>query len=139
MKWDEKLSLKTKYILSEYSTDQAILDESSKIICLNFQFDFFFLDFFKKFFGNKKKATMLKNIIVYCLNANKIKGYNQMYELFQRDAIIFFFRNKRILIDINSGNNNKMEIICLKSEKFFNCCQFMLWKVKKGKNAFLFI
>jgi hypothetical protein len=141
MKLDGNLNLKVRFVSSEYSTDQALLDENNKIICLNFNFNFLFFEFFKNLFciKNKKKLIILKNIIIYILNANKNKGYQQMYELCQNDDIIFFFKNKRIIIDKNSGNNNKIDIFFLSSEKFFSFLQFMFWKIKKGKNSFLFI
>lgn len=32
----------------------------------------------------------------------------QMYELYDPLAVMFFYRNKHIMIDLGTGNNNKM-------------------------------
>nr|UXY88403.1 DIM1 family protein [Cryptomonas curvata] len=135
----EMFDLKLNYIISEYSNDQLILDEEKRILCINFEvdFNFLFLNIYKKIFHNKK--LVITHIIFYSLNTQAIKGYNQMYELFDSSSIIFFYKNKRLLIDNNSGNNNKIENFLRNSQCFHNFCQNIVLKVKKGKNAiFLF-
>jgi DIM1 family U5 snRNP protein len=135
----EMFDLKLNYIISEYSNDQLILDEEKRILCINFEvdFNFLFLNLFKKILNNKK--LVVTHIIFYSLNTKAIKGYNQMYELFDSSSIIFFYKNKRVLIDNNSGNNNKIENFLTNSQYFGNFCQNIILKVKKGKNIiFLF-
>lgn len=34
--------------------------------------------------------------------------FNVMYELYDECTIMFFFRNKHIMIDLGTGNNNKV-------------------------------
>ena len=33
--------------------------------------------------------------------------FNAMYELYDPMSIMFFFRNKHIMVDLGTGNNNK--------------------------------
>lgn len=33
---------------------------------------------------------------------------HQMYELYDECSLMFFYRNKHIMIDLGTGNNNKM-------------------------------
>ena len=141
MNLKKKLNLQANYINSEYSLDQAILDENKKIICLNFEFNysFLFLELFKKTFHKKTKNKLKKCINFYFLNANNINGYNQMYEIFEFPAIIFFYKNKRIIIDKNLGNNNKIENFFFRLENLYNLCEIILWKVRKGKNTVITI
>ena len=134
----EKFDLKLHYIISEYSNDQLILDEEKRILCINFEvnFNFLFLNLYKKIFHNKNLVK--QHIIFYSINTNVTKGYNQMYELFDSSSIIFFYKNKRILIDNNSGNNNKIENFLIFSQYFHKFCQNIVLKVKKGKNTIFF-
>lgn len=34
--------------------------------------------------------------------------FNDMYELYDPCTVMFFFRNKHIMIDLGTGNNNKI-------------------------------
>ncbi len=135
----EMFDLKLNYIISEYSNDQLILDEENRILCINFEldFNFLFLNLYKKI--SHDNNLVKKHFIFYSLNTKAIKGYNQMYELFESSSMIFFFKNKRIMIDNNSGNNNKIENFLTKSHYFNYFYQNIVLKVKKGKNTiFLF-
>lgn len=39
--------------------------------------------------------------------------FNVMYELYDPCTIMFFFRNKHIMIDLGTGNNNKVRhVVC---------------------------
>ncbi len=51
----------------------------------------------------------------------QVPDFNKMYELYDPCTVMFFYRNKHIMIDLGTGNNNKS--ICL--EHYF-CFVFSL-------------
>jgi hypothetical protein len=42
------------------------------------------------------------------VDITEVPDFNKMYELYDPCTIMFFFRNKHIMIDLGTGNNNKI-------------------------------
>lgn len=54
-------------------------------------------------------ADKVKNFaIVYLVDITAVPDFNKMYELYDPCTCMFFFRNKHIMIDLGTGNNNKI-------------------------------
>lgn len=54
-------------------------------------------------------AEKVKNFaIVYLVDITAVPDFNKMYELYDPCTVMFFFRNKHIMIDLGTGNNNKI-------------------------------
>nr|UXY87407.1 DIM1 family protein [Cryptomonas sp.] len=132
---NKKHKLQKNYINSVYGIDQAILDEEEKILCIVFQnsLNVQVLKFKKMIL--KFHNIINRYVVVYYTNTKLANGYDLMYELFKVYSVIFFFRNKRIIIDTNTGNNNKLENLFLNSSKFIKYCEIIFWNINKGKNA----
>ena len=51
----------------------------------------------------------MKNFcVIYLVDITEVPDFNKMYELYDPCTIMFFFRNKHIMIDLGTGNNNKI-------------------------------
>ena len=62
-------------------------------------------------------AEDVKNFaIVYLVDISEVPEFNTMYELYDPCTIMFFFRNKHIMIDLGTGNNNKINW-CLRDKQ----------------------
>ena len=49
------------------------------------------------------------NKVILCLSSlSTMLSGCQMYELYDPCTVMFFYRNKHIMIDLGTGNNNKM-------------------------------
>ncbi len=46
--------------------------------------------------------------VIYLVDITEVPDFNKMYELYDPCTIMFFFRNKHIMIDLGTGNNNKI-------------------------------
>lgn len=56
-------------------------------------------------------AERVKNFaVVYLVDTTQVPDFNKMYELYDPCTVMFFFRNKHIMIDLGTGNNNKMYV-----------------------------
>lgn len=94
---------------SAYAIDQILLDEKTKIIALEFNKKN--LNYVGRIenLNTKLFKSLKKKYLFLSLNVEKTFDFDRMYELLDRSAIIFFFKNRRFLIDYGSGNNNKID------------------------------
>lgn len=54
-------------------------------------------------------AEKIKNFaLVYLVDVSQVPDFNKMYELYDPCTTMFFYRNKHIMIDLGTGNNNKI-------------------------------
>lgn len=49
-----------------------------------------------------------KFVTFYVVDITKVPDFNVMYELYDPLTVMFFYRNKHIMIDTGTGNNNKI-------------------------------
>ena len=91
-----------------WQVDQAILSEEDKVVIIRFGHDWdpTCMKMDETLFGIAEKV---KNFAVtYLVDITKVPDFNKMYELYDPCTCMFFFRNKHIMIDLGTGNNNKI-------------------------------
>ena len=123
---------KAKYELNtDYSVDQAILDQDNKILIIGIYPKFYqantenYLDRLNLF---KKEANLYK------ISTKKVKEFNIIYEIKDNISFIFYFENKKIFIDSGSGDNNKIEGLMFNSKYFKRIVNLICKNCMKGKN-----
>ena len=91
-----------------WEVDQAILSEEDRVVCIRFGTD-----------SNKlcmqmdeilvKCAEAVSNFaVIYLVDIEQVPDFNTMYELYDPMTVMFFYRNRHIMVDFGTGNNNKM-------------------------------
>lgn len=45
---------------------------------------------------------------MYVVDITKVPDFNTMYQLYDPMTLMFFYRNKHMMIDLGTGNNNKV-------------------------------
>ena len=123
---------KAKYELNtDYSVDQAILDQENKILIIGIYPKFYqastenYLDRLNLF---KKEANLYK------ISTKKVKEFNIIYEIKDNISFIFYFENKKIFVDSGSGDNNKIEGLMFNSKYFKRIVNLICKNCMKGKN-----
>jgi hypothetical protein len=54
-------------------------------------------------------ADKVKNFaVIYLVDITEVPDFNKMYEIYDPCTVMFFFRNKHIMVDLGTGNNNKI-------------------------------
>jgi DIM1 family U5 snRNP protein len=54
-------------------------------------------------------ADDIKNFaVIFLVDIGEVPDFNDMYEIYDPCTVMFFFRNKHIMIDLGTGNNNKI-------------------------------
>ena len=123
---------KAKYELNtDYSVDQAILDQDNKILIIGIYPKFYqantenYLDRLNLF---KKEANLYK------ISTKKVKEFNIIYEINDTISFIFYFENKKIFVDSGSGDNNKIKGLMFNSKYFKRIVNLICKNCMKGKN-----
>ncbi|KAK4050147.1 U4/U6-U5 snRNP complex subunit dib1 [Microbotryomycetes sp. JL201] len=100
---------------SGWHVDQAILAEDDRVVIIRFGHDWdpqcMIQD--ETLLGVSEKV---KNFAVIYLpsappdtvDITKVPDFTRMYELYDPCTTMFFYRNKHILVDFGTGNNNKL-------------------------------
>ncbi|CAM9131899.1 unnamed protein product [Ascophyllum nodosum] len=96
------------HLRSGWAVDQAIINEEDRVVCLRFghDHDMTCMQMDEVLAGI---AEEVKNFCaIYVVDVTEVPDFNDMYELYDPCTVMFFFRNKHIMIDLGTGNNNKI-------------------------------
>lgn len=71
--------------------------------------------------------------VIYLVDNSVVKDFNTMYELYDPMTIMFFFRNKHVMIDFGTGNNNKLNFSLNDKQEFIDIVEVVYRGACKGK------
>jgi DIM1 family U5 snRNP protein len=131
------------HLHSGWEVDQAIITEEDRVVAIRF--------------GRDQDPTcmiqdeILMNIaekvknfaVIYVVDIDEVPDFNNMYELFDDCTTMFFYRNKHIMVDLGTGNNNKINwaladkqemIDIIEVRLMFDFFQFFSKETKMDKN-----
>ena len=116
-----------------WEVDQAILSEEDRVVCIRFGSD------------ANKDCMQMDEILVKCAEAvqnfakfyvvdnQQVPDFNTMYELYDQLTVMFFFRNRHILVDFGTGNNNKMTWPLEDKQDLIDILEAVYRGARKGK------
>ena len=79
-------------------------------------------------------ADKVKNFaVVYCVDIDEVPDFNAMYELYDPCTVMFFFRNKHIMVDLGTGNNNKINWAMDDKQEFMDIVEVVYAGARKGR------
>ncbi|KHG04565.1 Thioredoxin-like protein 4A [Gossypium arboreum] len=126
------------HLHSGWAVDQAILAEEERLVVIRFGHDwdetytcgFRILTDMKSPGGNREYrmdevlasvAETIKNFaVIYLVDITEVPDFNTTYELYDPSTVMFFFRNKHIMIDLGTGNNNKINWALKDKQEFID-------------------
>lgn len=62
-----------------------------------------------------------------------LAAFTQMYELYESCATMFFYRNKHIMIDLGTGNNNKITWAIENKQELIDIIETVYRGASKGR------
>jgi DIM1 family U5 snRNP protein len=71
--------------------------------------------------------------VVYLVDISEVPDFNTMYELYDPCTVMFFFRNKHIMIDLGTGNNNKINWAFSDKQELIDIIETVYRGAKKGR------
>lgn len=121
------------HLYDGWEVDQAILQETSKLVVIRFGHD-----------GNRSCMQMdeilyqiaysVQNFaVIYLVDITQVPDFNNMYELFDPFAVMFFYRNKHIMIDFGTGNNNKLNFLINEKQELIDIFEVAYRAAIKGR------
>ena len=97
------------HLCSGWAVDQAIVNEEDRVVIIRFGED----DNASCMRMDETLSEMAEEVkewaVIYLVSLSEVPDFNVMYELYEEELhLMFFYRNKHIMIDTGTGNNNKI-------------------------------
>merc|ERR1712000_174888 len=81
-----------------------------------------------------KIADRVKNFaVIYVCDLDQVPDFKQMYELYDPVTLMFFFRNKHMMCDFGTGNNNKLNWVLEDKQELIDIIETIYRGAKKGR------
>ena len=112
--------------------DQAIVTEENRVVVVRFGSDSD-PDCMVQDEVLAKLADDVKNFaVVYLVDTTEVPDFNVMYEL-EKPCVMFFFRNRHIMVDLGTGNNNKIDFVVAAKQELIDIIETVYRGAKKGR------
>jgi len=81
-----------------------------------------------------KCAEAVQNFAVfYVVDIREVPDFNTMYELYDTCTCMFFFRNRHMMVDFGTGDNNKMTWALEDKQDMIDLLEVVYRGARKGK------
>ncbi|KAJ1999769.1 U4/U6-U5 snRNP complex subunit dib1 [Coemansia thaxteri] len=121
------------HLTNGWQVDQAILSEEDRVVVIRFGSDWdsqcMIMDETLSL-----AAERVKNFaVVYLVDITEVPDFNVMYELYDPCTVMFFYRNKHIMIDLGTGNNNKIDWAIDDEQELIDLIEVVFRGARKGR------
>lgn len=127
------MSYMLPHLHSGYAVDQAILSEQNRLVVMRFGHDWdpecMAQDECLYAIANK----VVNMAVIYLVDITEVPDFNKMYELYDPCTIMFFYRNKHMMIDLGTGNNNKINWALTDKQEMIDIIETVYRGSRKGK------
>ena len=121
------------HLESGWAVDQAIQNEEDRVVVVRFGHDHdpTCMQMDEVLAGISEEV---KNFgAIYLVDITEVPDFNTMYELYDPCTVMFFFRNKHIMIDLGTGNNNKINWALNNKQEMIDIIEVVYRGAKKGR------
>ena len=121
------------HLHSGWEVDQAIVTEENRVVVVRFGRDAD-PDCMVQDETLAKIADDVKNFaVIYLVDTVEVPDFNVMYEIEKIPCTMFFFRNRHIMVDCGTGNNNKIDWPLTNKQEFIDIIETVYRGAKKGR------
>lgn len=118
---------------SGWAVDQAILSEEDRVVAIRFGRD----EDESCMVVDDVLASIAEDVknfcVVFLVDNSEVKDFNTMYELYDPCTIMFFYRNKHMMIDLGTGNNNKINWALNDRQEMIDIIETIYRGARKGR------
>ncbi|KAI9615926.1 hypothetical protein H4Q26_011177 [Puccinia striiformis f. sp. tritici PST-130] len=114
------------HLPSGWHVDQAILAEENRVVIIRFghDWDSECMRMDETLYGISEKV---KNFaVIYLVDVTKVPDFTKMYELYDPCTVMFFYRNKHIMIDLEQETITRSIGPWMTNKKLFNTLQVLI-------------
>ncbi|XP_038626839.1 thioredoxin-like protein 4A isoform X1 [Tachyglossus aculeatus] len=83
--------------------------------------------------GPSRRHQVKNFAVIYLVDITEVPDFNKMYELYDPCTVMFFFRNKHIMIDLGTGNNNKINWAMEDKQEMIDIIETVYRGARKGR------
>ena len=121
------------HLRTGWAVDQAILNEEERVIVLRFGHDY------------EKTCMLMDEVLcsiaeeiklfacIYLVDISEVPDFNTMYELYDPCTVMFFYRNRHIMVDLGTGNNNKINWALENNQEMIDIIETVFRGARKGR------
>lgn len=81
-----------------------------------------------------KVAELVKNFaVIYLVDITQVTDFNEAYQLTDPCTVMLFFRDKHIMVDMGTGNNNKITFPFTNSQDLIDIIEVVYRGARKGR------
>ncbi|CCE61319.1 hypothetical protein TPHA_0A02370 [Tetrapisispora phaffii CBS 4417] len=116
-----------------WHVDQAIVTEKERLVIVRFGKD------------TDKECMLMDEIlysiaekvrnfaVIYLCDTTEVPDFNEMYELDDPMTLMFFYKNKHMMCDFGTGNNNKMNFNIDDEQELIDIIEVIFRGARKNK------
>mmetsp|Transcript_1522 Transcript_1522/g.2452 ORF Transcript_1522/g.2452 Transcript_1522/m.2452 type:complete len:143 (+) Transcript_1522:837-1265(+) len=116
-----------------WEVDQAILRENDKVVVIRFGHDYNSTCMHMDELIYSVAYDLQNFAVFYLVDITEVPDFNSMYELYDPCTIMFFFRNKLIMVDFGTGNNYKLNFTLSEKQELIDIVECVYRGAAKGK------
>ncbi|CZS91309.1 probable spliceosomal U5 snRNP-specific 15 kDa protein [Rhynchosporium graminicola] len=121
------------HLITGWHVDQAIMSEEERLVIIRFGRDWD-PDCMRQDEVLYRIADRVKNFaVIYVCDLDQVPDFKQMYELYDPVTLMFFFRNKHMMCDFGTGNNNKLNWVLEDKQELIDIIETIYRGAKKGR------
>lgn len=121
------------HLRSGYAVDTTIVSEESRVVVIRFGHD----DNPTCMLQDETLASIADDVknfaVIHLVDITEVPDFNSMYELYDECTTMMFFRNKHIMIDLGTGNNNKINWALTHKQEMIDIIETVYRGAKKGR------
>ncbi|KAH7309251.1 mitosis protein DIM1-domain-containing protein [Rhexocercosporidium sp. MPI-PUGE-AT-0058] len=111
------------HLVTGWHIDQAIMPEEERLVIIRFGRDW-----------DPDCMRQDENFaVMYVCDLDQVPDFKQMYELYDPVTLMFFFRNKHMMCDFGTGNNNKLNWVLEDKQELIDIIETIYRGAKKGR------
>ncbi|GAY46906.1 hypothetical protein CUMW_100560 [Citrus unshiu] len=130
---EREMSYLLPHLHSGWAVDQAILAEEERLVVIRFGHDWDETCMQMDEVLSSVAETIKNFAVIYLVDISEVPDFNTMYELYDPSTVMFFFRNKHIMIDLGTGNNNKINWALKDKQEFIDIVETVYRGARKGR------
>ncbi|KDN47741.1 putative DIB1-17-kDa component of the U4/U6aU5 tri-snRNP [Tilletiaria anomala UBC 951] len=121
------------HLPSGWHVDQAILSEEDRVVVIRFGHDHdpTCMQMDETLYRISEKVRNFA--VIYVVDTTQVPDFNRMYELYESCAVMFFYRNKHIMVDLGTGNNNKINWAITDKQELIDIIETVYRGSSKGR------